>query len=649
LIIDISKLQKIIIKCNNKLRVVALDTPTQLKKFIVCSFDNILVAVSLFIAFGVLEEISDLCCSLENSSILLPLLVAWLIINPIFFYFGLYKIIFRYSDWSAFLQIMKACFTYGAIYFLIFWMFSNNSPQPSTAILHVVILSFLLSYSRYLARLWFRDAYVNRNFYTEYPSVIVFGTGYESQKLASFISSYSNSSVIGYVDMNLKFKDRKIGNLSVFLPEDIKSFVFDLRPNKLLLALPSSEKHTLEKILKMSEFSGVVKRHFPDRSNVLTEISSLNNIDFLSEEDILPRDLVLPIPDLLKRDIQNKTVLVTGAGGSIGKELCHQIIQQNPEVLILLDHSEFALFEMGQQIKLYKENINSNVYAKSYLGSVCDENLLERIFANHTPDTVYHAAAYKHIDILEKNPAVGFTNNASGTRSLAEKSIKYQTNKFVLVSTDKAVNPSSMLGYSKRFAEMILQALSSEQKRTSFSIVRFGNVLESSGSVIPFFREQIKKGGPVTVTHRNVTRYFMTISEAASLVIQAGSLSGLQVNPSNKSLIYILSMGKRVKIYEIAKRMIQLSGLELYDKKTGEGTIKIEFTGLRPGEKLHEELLSGFPFQKTPHPKIYSVNDKFLAWPRLKKEIEYIEKNLKNGNIATAVEKIRQIASGLGT
>ena len=348
----------------------------------------------------------------------------------------------------------------------------------------------------------------------------------------------------------------------------------------------------------------------------------------------------------MRRDIAGKTVVVTGAGGSIGSELCRQIFEQEPKKLVLFDHSEYALYAILHELQQKSANTSTDMDIHAILGSVTDKQRVEQLLQNMSPDTVFHAAAYKHVPLVEENMFEGIKNNLFGTLTLSQAAIDAGVKKFVLISTDKAVRPTNIMGASKRLAELVLQASSTTQTKTIFAMVRFGNVLDSSGSVVPLFREQIKSGGPVTVTHKDVTRYFMTIAEAAELVIQAGAMTAAQPKSGQAAPVYLLDMGEPIKIYDLARHMIELSGLTIYDAATGDGDIEIQITGLRPGEKLYEELLIGDAASASPHPKIKLADEAFLPWPALDKNLKSLADCIDLQQTEKTLEIISELVSG---
>ena len=405
--------------------------------------------------------------------------------------------------------------------------------------------------------------------------------------------------------------------------------------------MPSIDRTRRNAILSDLRELQVHVRSLPDLVDLAQGHVTVLDIKELDPDDLLGREPVAPNRQLIEKNILNKVVLISGAGGSIGSELCRQILQVGPKQLLLLDHSEYGLYAIEAELRAH---LNSNPQLKTelipLLGNVRDADRLEGIFTRWSIDTVYHAAAYKHVPLVEHNPSEGLQNNVLGTLNLAQAAKKHRTANFVLISTDKAVRPTNVMGATKRFAELVLQALANQSdSATCFSMVRFGNVLGSSGSVVPLFREQIRAGGPVTLTHAEVTRYFMTIPEAAQLVIQAGAMA-------KGGEVFVLDMGQPVKIYDLAKRMVELSGLSVKNPETGLGDIEIVVSGLRPGEKLYEELLIGENPTSTPHPRIMMAREDFLPWGALEAELALLQQGLAKDDFQALVEQLQRLVNG---
>ena len=437
--------------------------------------------------------------------------------------------------------------------------------------------------------------------------------------------------VVGFLDDDPQFHRQKILGQTVYDPFNIEKLIYKKSIDLVLLALPSISRQKRNQIINNLDKHKIIVKTLPSIQDIVEGKVSVSDIKDLSIDDLLNREQVKPNLELLSKNIESKVVMVTGAGGSIGSELSRQIIKLNPKKLVLVELSEFALYKINEDLK----NSNKSIKIIPLLANIQNQSKIEQVFKTFNIDTVYHAAAYKHVPLVEENISESLKNNVFGTFILAEAALKYNVSNFVLISSDKAVRSTNIMGASKRLAEICVQSLYDNQnKQSKFAIVRFGNVLESSGSVIPKFKQQIKEGGPVTLTHPDVTRYFMTITEASQLVIQAGAMA-------EKCEVFVLDMGESIKIKDLINKMIKLSGLSIKDDKNLEGDIEIKITGLRPGEKLYEELLIGDNPQKTFHEKIQKAQDPFISFNKLKIDLDHLT-NLIEVN---EVEKIKHILS----
>jgi FlaA1/EpsC-like NDP-sugar epimerase len=405
----------------------------------------------------------------------------------------------------------------------------------------------------------------------------------------------------------------------------------------VLLAMPSLSRKRRNEILSQITTARVAVRTLPSVTDLAQGKVSLSNLRELDIDDLLGREPVMPDPVLLAMNVRNKTVMVTGAGGSIGSELCRQILSVCPSKILLIEQSEFALYEIHQELE--GKLARSNVVLVPILASVQDKERMQQIMFTWRPETVYHAAAYKHVPIVEHNPAEGIRNNVFGTLHTAQAAVETGVSDFVLISTDKAVRPTNIMGASKRLAEMILQAITPTSHQTRFSIVRFGNVLGSSGSVVPKFRQQIRDTGRITLTHPDITRYFMTIPEASQLVIQAGAMA-------HGGDVFVLDMGQPVKIKDLAYRMVELSGLTVKDENNLDGDIEIDIIGLRPGEKLHEELLIGDNPKPTSHLRVMKAHEEFMTWLDLEGQLNELEVALSLNDIPRARLLMKMLVTG---
>jgi FlaA1/EpsC-like NDP-sugar epimerase len=440
--------------------------------------------------------------------------------------------------------------------------------------------------------------------------VLIYGAGEAGVRLASALSGRGEYAVVALVDDNTALHGSVINGLNVHSSSAIESLIEEYSIERILLALPSVSRRQRKRIINRLEHLPVHVQTMPDLHDLIGGQARVDDIRDVEIEDLLGRDVVAPIPELLGPQIGGRSIMVTGAGGSIGSELSVQILQHAPKLLVLVDISEAALYEIDQRLRAIgiAQCLPTEIIA--LIGSVHHQERVSQALKTYSVDTIYHAAAYKHVPLVEHNMLEGIYNNVFGTLNSAQAAIEAGVESFVLISSDKAVKPTNVMGATKRYSELILQALNQRGGPTRFSMVRFGNVLASSGSVVPRFREQIRGGGPVTVTHPEMYRYFMTISEAASLVLQAGAMA-------NGGEVFVLDMGEPVRIVDLAKKMIHLMGCSIRDDKNPDGDIEIEFTGLRPGEKLHEELLIGDDVSGTQHQRILQAREEFFSWTQL--------------------------------
>jgi FlaA1/EpsC-like NDP-sugar epimerase len=596
-----------------------LALPRPVKRLVAISVDIGLCVVTVWLAMCLRF---DTWITIQGNQ-WLPIIFSPVIAIPLFITFGLYRAIFRYAGREVLISVTKAVGVYTIIYIAIFTAIGFIDVPRSIGVLQPILLLMGVGITRLLATQLLSETYTELLDNMNAPKVLIYGAGSSGVALATSLANQQDMKVIGFLDDNPSLHSGQLMGLEVFDPQKLAQVVRDLHVSDVLLAMPTIGRSRRNDILKRLSVTQVAVRTLPTLSDLAmgkVDISQLRDLDI---EDLLGRDSVTPDVQLMAKNIHGKVVLVTGAGGSIGSEMCRQIIRLQPKQLILLELNEFVLYHVNEELTSMVQSLQLNpVTLTPILANVQDDAHIQKLVADYAPHTIYHAAAYKHVPLVESNPLAGLRNNVLGTLHIARAAIACGVENMVLISTDKAVRPTNIMGASKRFAEMVLQALAAEGHVTRFSIVRFGNVLGSSGSVVPKFREQIKHGGPVTVTHPEVTRYFMTIPEAAQLVIQAAALPE-QHNVNAQ--VFLLDMGESVKIIDLAKTMIQLSGLTAQDNK-GKGDIAIEFTGLRPGEKLYEELLIGDNPRPTNHPKIMSANEDFMPWPQLLSHVETLKK-----------------------
>jgi FlaA1/EpsC-like NDP-sugar epimerase len=569
---------------------------------------------------------------------------AVIIALPLFIFSGFYQMIFRHSGGRALGTTVLTMTLYGTIYAAIFTIYGVEGVPRTIGIIQPILLLFGVGASRLFARYWLGGSYPHILFKSKGESkVLIYGAGEAGRQLAAGLSNTAGSRVVGFLDDDIHLHGRIINGVRVYSPDHLKGLVIKLGVSGVLLALPSvsrvRRKQLLEKILDAKVFI----RTLPNLSDLIEGRVRATDLIDLSLDDLLAREPNEPNKNLLTKNVTNQIVMVTGAGGSIGSELCRQIANLNPIKLLLCEQNEYALYELHQDLTAQYPKFADRFVP--LLSSVRDSRRMNEIMDTWRPSTVYHVAAYKHVPLVELNPVEGILNNAFGTLTIAVAAVKADVSDFVLISTDKAVRPTNMMGASKRLAEVILQAIANEAaidevpRQTKFSMVRFGNVLGSSGSVVPRFREQIKSGGPITLTDLEITRYFMTITEAAQLVIQAGAMA-------QGGDVFVLDMHEPIKIQDLAVRMIKLSGLTLRDENNPNGDIEIVITGLRDGEKLFEELLIGNNPQATAHPGIMKATEEFLTWKDLQPKLTQLQDALRVNDIQTVRTLMQELVTG---
>ncbi|MDR1349561.1 MAG: polysaccharide biosynthesis protein [Zoogloeaceae bacterium] len=558
---------------------------------------------------------------------------------PIFIRQGFYRAIFRYSGTAAVRAICVAMLLYGALFAPLILFVGLPGVPRTIGVIQPLTLFVAVALSRLLARYWLGGLYMKQSTRDALPKVLIYGAGDAGRQLAGALAYNIEMRVVGFLDDDANLHGHTLNHLPVHNPEHLPELVARLDIKAVLLALPRIDRARRNAILARMTDAHVAVRSLPALTALAQGKVNMADLHEPDIDDLLGRAPVAPDPQLLACNITGKAVLVTGAGGSIGSELCRQILALNPTTLLLLEQSEFALYRIHHALV---EQYGEAIRVVPLLGSVCDAARLAEILRAFSPQTIYHAAAYKHVPLVEANPAEGLKNNAFGTLISAQAAKAHGVADFVLISTDKAVRPTNIMGASKRLAEMTLQALAARTEKggTRFSMVRFGNVLGSSGSVVPRFRQQIRAGGPMTLTHPEITRYFMSIPEAAQLVIQAGAMA----SKGQGGDVFVLDMGEPVKILHLARRMVALSGLTVQDAEHPDGDIRIDITGLRPGEKLYEELLIGDNPEPTTHPRIMKARENFLPWPELETRLNTLQTALD----ANDYPRIRQLLAITG-
>ncbi len=545
--------------------------------------------------------------------------------------FGVYKEVFRYIRTNSIYLIFKSFLVYAFIFsFIVIFIRIDGVPR-SIGIIHPVLSFIIITLIRILAAYILSESQIKIKKY----NLLIYGAGNAGSNYVASIGNSNEFNIIGFVDDKKDLENQTLNGYRIFHSSKIDLAIKKYGITHILLAMPYlglAERVSI--INRIKKFSAKIVS-LPSIDDLALGKLKINEVNEIDINELLGRVEVESNSDLLSKNIQNQNILVSGAGGSIGRELCFQIIKKNPLNLIILDHNELSIFNIYNELEQIKVEKSLNVRIKPILCSILDEKSLSEIFKNNTVHTVYHAAAYKHVDMVERNIISGVKNNVFGTLNLCDLSEKYKVKNFILVSSDKAVNSTNIMGASKRISEMIL-ASRHNSNNTVFSMVRFGNVLNSSGSVITLFRDQISKGGPVTVRDKKVTRYFMTIEEAATLVIQAGAMA-------KGGDIFILEMGKPINILDLAVRMIELSGMKVRNENNLSGDIEIEITELKSGEKMHEELFLGKNITKTLHPKILKADESKIQLETINKNLKELEYNILNNNISGTKDVIYKI------
>jgi FlaA1/EpsC-like NDP-sugar epimerase len=624
-----------------------LALPRAVKRAIVVLADISLCILSVWLSFYLrLGELLPLSEGLF-SPVWLVASVSIVLAIPIFVTSGLYRAIFRYSGLPAMVAMVRSMLLYGVLFAGVFTFYGVQGVPRTVGLIQPLLMLVLVGASRAVARVWLGGLYQNQIKKASLPQVLIYGAGSAGRQLATAMANSHEIRVVGFLDDDDRLHGHVLNGLPIHNPADLNEILVNLPVTDVLLALPSVSRQRRNVILSALLPYKLAVRTLPGLSDIAMGRVTLNDVRELDIDDLLGREPVKPNGLLLNRNIQGKTVLVTGAGGSIGSELCRQILKTSPKRLLLVEMSEFALYQIHQEIQNGLESaendLSEDIEVVPLLASVCDEVRMNEIMDTWKPNTVYHAAAYKHVPLVEHNPSEGVRNNVWGTRVCAEAAVRNGVQNFVLISTDKAVRPTNIMGATKRLAEMVLQALAelnvASKSQTCFSMVRFGNVLGSSGSVVPLFREQIKNGGPITLTHTDITRYFMTIPEAAQLVIQAGAMG-------SGGDVFVLDMGEPVRIYDLASRIVELSGLTLKTQANPEGDVEIAVTGLRPGEKLYEELLIGDNPTPTQHVRIMKAHEEFLPWSNLEEKLGALSIAMSVNDVPVIRGLLQQLVKG---
>ena len=626
-----------------------LNWPRVAKFMLVMAFDTVMAVVAMWMAFSLrLDMLHQPYGTQWIAYGLAPLLAI-----PVFIRFGLYRAIFRYTGLAALVATAQAVAVYGALLFtLLLWNQWPGIPR-TIGLLQPLIFLVLVGTSRALVRFWLSDA--GKVARQSEGRLLIYGAGSAGVQTATAIGITGQYKLVGFIDDDAAKHRRSINGAPVFGPDEIPDIVTKHQVTDILLALPSVTRERRNSIIESLRGLPVHIRTLPAWADLASGRVTVRDFRELDVEDLLGRTPVPPDADLLARDLTGRVVLVSGAGGSIGSELCRQIVLQRPRQLLLVEHSEFALYAIHQELQALCAAGELTTELVPLLGSVRNYPRMSALFKRYRPAMVYHAAAYKHVPMVEGNAGEGIVNNVFGTLNMARAALENSVARFVLISTDKAVRPTNVMGASKRMAELVLQALAGDRapaffdgaagtgmaqaNHTCFTMVRFGNVLDSSGSVVPLFRRQLAEGGPLTVTHAEVTRYFMTIPEAAQLVLQAGAMA---VGGD----VFVLDMGAPVKIMDLARRVVELSGLTVREDGAATGDIAIQISGLRPGEKLYEELLIGDNPERTAHPRIMKAHEPCLPWVELTPELQALGAAAQADDVPAIKAMLKRLVQG---
>jgi FlaA1/EpsC-like NDP-sugar epimerase len=593
----------------------AITRPRPVKRWVVMAIDAGLCAaccvLSIFLRLGFLPDRDTPYSAMIGISISIAL--------PIFFLLGLYREIFSTAGIRALVRIARATVIYSVPFTAVFAFVGISGIPRTVTLIQPILLFVAIGGSRVLARYWLFGTETLRR--VPRRRVIIYGAGSAGRQLAGAIAQSSEMAVVGFFDDDPALIGSVLDGCRIYAPQDMKMAIDRLTAEEILIAMPSAPPERRKAIIARARSIGTRVRTLPtliDIANGRVEMAHLRDVEI---EDLLGRVPIDPDRALMRRAITGRVVMVTGAGGSIGREICRQLVALEPALLLLVEINEFGLYEVHRELL----TLPGAPRIVPLLSSVLDEPRMDEIVMTWRPDTIYHAAAYKHVPLVEHNPAEGVRTNVIGTWRMARVAARRNVADFVLVSTDKAVRPTNVMGATKRAAELVLQALDAVTPGTCFSMVRFGNVLGSSGSVVPLFRQQIRGGGPVTLTDRRITRYFMTMPEAASLVLQAGAMA-------EGGDVFVLNMGEPVRIVDLARNMIELAGLTVRDDENPAGDIEMKEIGLRPGEKLYEELLIGNEPTTTHHPRILKASETFLPFDELRGRLDRIEALLQSGH-----------------
>jgi FlaA1/EpsC-like NDP-sugar epimerase len=634
---------------------ILLASPRSIKQGLALFSDVVICAIAVELAMDLRLE-THVPWGFQHIWLLLASVALFI---PIFIGMGLYRAIFRFAGLQVIFTLNKAIAVYALLYAAVFTVFGIDQVPRSVGLLQPLIFGLGIFSSRLCVRYWL-GGFGRTNLLAATPRALIYGAGSAGRQLAGGLFSSPDIKVVGYLDDDDRLHGHNLNGLNIYSPNELAHIVEKKGVSQIFLAIPSVSQRRRNEVINQLLPLRVQVRTLPGLADLASGKVTFSDLRELNIEDLLGREPVVPNPLMLAKNITGKVVMVTGAGGSIGSELCRQIVKAQPTCLLLVDLSEFALYEIHHELEAAVHEMASPKTEAAtdsiaavvptlvpLLANARDAHRMAEILRTWRPSTVYHAAAYKHVPLVEHNPAEGVKNNVQGTLITAMQSALHGVTDFVLVSTDKAVRPTNIMGTTKRLAEMVLQAKAASQMlkfgeqggKTRFSMVRFGNVLGSSGSVVPLFRKQIAEGGPITLTDERMTRYFMTIPEAAQLVIQAAAMA-------SGGDVFVLDMGQPVKILDLATRMVELSGLTVLDANNPMGDIEIQVTGLRPGEKLYEELLIGDNPLPTSHPRIMKAHEEFLPWDELESKLNILNAALESNNVPVIRTLLKELVPG---
>lgn len=612
--------------------VASLQRPAKFKLLIAA--DAMMCVLAVLIAFSLRLGEWQLWAAPVGIVIVVSLAL-WL---PLFLVRGIYRSIVRFTGTRTMIRITTSCIVMAIALTAIFTVNPVPGVPRTIGIILSLIYAALLIVSRLAAGYALFDLVNQRGYAGRTKRVLIYGAGSAGKQLAMSLRHEPGMALQGYIDDDRRLAGQRLDGVRIHMGENLAELIEQLEIDTILLAIPRVVRQQRKAIMRRLENVSVRVLTLPAVGDLVDGRISISDLREISIVDLLGREAVPPNDELLRKMVAGRVVMVTGAGGSIGSELCRQIGQLHPAGLVLVEMTEHALYSIEGELREGQKQglIDNNIEIYAELGNVTDDGTVARLFDRWKPDTVFHAAAYKHVPLVEENAIAGMQNNILGTLRCALAAERAGTRNFILVSTDKAVRPTNIMGATKRACELVLQALCARGSQTRFAMVRFGNVLGSSGSVVPRFQRQIRAGGPVTLTHRDVTRYFMTIPEAAQLVIQAGAMA-------QGGEVYVLDMGEPIRIYDLARTMINLSGLSVRDSDDPEGDIEIREIGLRKGEKLYEELLIGDSPAPTAHPRIMQAREPFLAWPVLSAMLAQMDDSLRRGDRSDALRLLCEL------